>query len=452
MTTRSAPMTTRSTRTTHRSRSTATRPWRRWGAGLLTAVLAAGALAGCGGDDDPDGAGAITVVLFGDAEEIAGYRTLVEEFERASPEADVTLSPVATQDELMARLTTSFAGGTPPDVFLLNYRRYGQFAAQGVIEPAQSHLDASTVLDEADFSPRALDAFRFDGKSLTCLPQNLSSLVVYYNATMFRSRGVAPPKAGWTWDDFLATAKALTGDGTYGVGVEPSVPRLAPFVWSNRGDLVDDPDRPGTLTLTTPPATRQAVDWFLDLQLTHHVVPPDAQEQSESSEARFLRGTLGMYLNSRVAVPTLRTISGFDWDVAPLPVAPGGVPASILHSDAYCMSAGRPDHTGAWRFIEFAMGERGQRILAESGRTVPSRLDVARSDVFLSPSLPPRSAQVYLDAEPHLRATPRTAGWSRVEKETDSLLEEVFYGRVGREEGLRQIEERIRPLFQEPVR
>ncbi|WP_406079561.1 ABC transporter substrate-binding protein [Micromonospora sp. NBC_00858] len=419
---------------------------RRWVA-LITAALLLGYAAGCGAGDRAADRPGITVVLFGDAEEIAGYRSLVAAFEQAHPDVPVNLSPVATQDDLMARLTTSFAGGQPPDVFLLNYRRYGQFAAQQAIEPAQAYLDRSAALNESDFSPRALDAFRFDGKTLTCLPQNMSSLVVYYNADLFAAAGVPLPKAGWTWDDFLAAGRALTGDGKYGVGVEPSLPRLAPFVWSNRGELVDHPDKPTTLTLTGDPASRAAVDWFLDLQLKHHVVPPDAEEQSESSEARFLRGTLGMYLNSRVAVPTLRTIDGFTWDAAPLPIAPGGVPASILHSDAYCMSAGLPDHDQAWRFIEFAMGGQGQRILAGSGRTVPSRLDVANSPDFLDPQQPPRSSRVYLDAEPHLRATPRTGTWSRVEREAGGLLAEVFYGRIGREEGLRQLEEKLRPLF-----
>lgn len=422
------------------------RSWiRRW-AGLLAVTLLVGHGMGCARDSAKDQS-SITVVLFGDAEEIAGYRTLVDAFEDAHPDIDVTLSPVATQDDLMARLTTSFAGGQPPDVFLLNYRRYGQFAAQNVIEPVQSYLDRSEVLKESDFSPRALDAFRFDGKELTCLPQNLSSLVVYYNVDMFKAAGVPLPEAGWDWNDFLSAARALTRDGNYGVGVTPSIARIAPFVWSNGGELVDHPDQPTTLTLTDDPATREAVDWFLDLQLVHGVVPPDAEEQSESSEARFLRGRLGMYLNSRVAVPTLRTIDGFEWDVAPLPVAPGGVPASILHSDAYCMSAGLPDHTAAWRFIEFAMSATGQEILAASGRTVPSRLDVANSPVFLSPDQPPRSSQVYLDAEPYLRTTPRTGTWSRVERETDALLKEVFYGRVNREEGLRQLQETVRPLF-----
>ncbi|NED94393.1 sugar ABC transporter substrate-binding protein [Phytoactinopolyspora alkaliphila] len=421
---------------------TRTDSWRLGVAAVLALMLAA-----CGGTTGSASTTDITVVLFGDAEEITGYQSMVEAFEDENSDISVTLSPVATQDDLMARLTTSFAGGNPPDVFLLNFRRYGQFAAQGAIEPVQSYLDDSEVLDESDFSPRALDAFRYDGDELTCMPQNLSSLVVYYNEDLFDAAGLPYPEQGWAWDDFLAAASELTSGDHYGAGVAPSIIRLAPFVWSNGGEIVDDADRPTTLTLTRDPATREAVDWFLDLQLVHGVVPPDAEEQSESSEARFLRGTLGMYFNSRVAVPTLRTIDGFEWDVAPLPVAPGGEPVSILHSDAYCMSAGLPDQDAAWRFIEFAMNTGGQEILAESGRTVPSRLDVAGSPAFLEPDLPPRSSHVYLDVEPYLRATPRTATWSRVERESNALLEEVFYGRVDREEGLRQLEDSVRPLF-----
>jgi multiple sugar transport system substrate-binding protein len=255
------------------------------------------------------------------------------------------------------------------------------------------------------------------------------------------------PHDGWGWDEFLTAAQALTGDGNYGLGTEALIIRLAPFIWSNGGEMVDDTDLPTTLTLTTDDTTRDAVDWFLDLQLEHGVVPPDAEEQSESSQARFLRGTLGMYLNSRVAVPVLRTIEDFEWDVAPLPVAPGGEPVTLLHSDAYCMSKDLADHTHAWRFIEFAMDTPGQEILAASGRTVPSRVDVAQSETFLKPEQPPQSSQVFLDAEPHLRTTPRTGTWSRVEREANALLEEVFYGRVDREEGLRRLEEDLRPLF-----
>ena len=228
------------------------------------------------------------------------------------------------------------------------------------------------------------------------------------------------------------------------MATEASLIRLAPFVWSNGGEIVDDDADPTTLTVTTG-ASREAVDFFLDLQTTG-VAPPEREELSEGAEDRFLRGGLGMYLDSRKAVPSLREIDGFRWDVGPLPVAPGGSPATVLHSDAYCLARdGDPDV--GWRLVEFAMSEQGQDILAASGRTVPSRVDVSTSEVFLDPVEPPSRAQVFLDAAPVLRALPVVPAWSQVESEGDELLDAVYYGRVEREEGLRALEERSRELL-----
>jgi len=411
---------------------------------LAATVLLSGCGGAGGGDGDP-----LRFVLFGDPTETAGYEELVAAFERENRDVEVTISPVAEQDDLMAKLTTAFAGGRPPDVFLINYRNYGQFASQGVLAPVQPRLDSSAVIDEGDFAAAALDAFRFDGSELTCLPQNVSSLVVYYNADLFAEAGLAPPRAGWTWDDFLTAAQTLTVDGRYGVGTEASTIRVAPFVWSAGGDVVDDPDEPTTLSLDTGEA-RRGLDFFLDLQTVHGVAPPERQEQAQDSEARFLAGQLGMYLNSRKSVPTLRTIDDFSWDVAPMPVAPGGEPATILHGDAYCIAGASEQQNQAWRFVEFANSVPGQTILARSGRTVPSRLDVARSRAFLRPDVPPASAEVFVDVIPTIRAVPHSASWPRVEKEADEIIEALYYGRIEREEGIRQLVESTRPLFAGP--
>ena len=423
---------------------------------MLRTTAAATALAlvalACGGDpasnaapDAGDGT-VIDLTLFGDPTETKGYNQLITAFNREHPEISVNLTPVAKQDDLLARLTTAFAGGNPPDTFLVNYRSYGQFADQGALEPVQSYLDASDEIAEDEFAPTALDAFRFDGEELTCMPQNVSSLEVYFNADLFNEAGVDFPRAGWTWDDFLAAAKALTKGDQYGVGTEPSLIRLAPFVWSAGGEMVDDPAAPTTLALDEPKA-RKALDFFLDLQLEHGVAPPEREELSTDAESRFLQGRLGMYLDSRKAVPGLREITDFEWDVAPLPVAPGGEPATILHGDAYCMAAASQHKEEAWTFIEFAMGVEGQRILAESGRTVPSRLDVADSPAFLEPEEPPASSAVFVQAIPSIRSVPHTATWSQVEKEGDNLLAAVYYGRVDREAGITQLIESTKPLF-----
>src|SRR5687767_568605 len=143
-------------------------------------------------------------MLFGDPVETAGYEKLIAAFGEEHPEIPVKLVPVAEQDDLLAKLTTSFAGGNPPDTFLVNYRSYGQFADQGALEPVQSYLDDSDAIAENEYAPTALEAFRFDGNELTCMPQNVSSLEVYYNADLFKGAGIDAPSAGWTWDDFLA--------------------------------------------------------------------------------------------------------------------------------------------------------------------------------------------------------------------------------------------------------
>lgn len=414
---------------------------------LVSLLAGALALSACGGGGAADGTTRLQLLLFGGPEETAGYQAMLDEFESTQDDVTVELTPVANQDDLLAKLATGFAAGDPPDVFLVNFRKYGQFAEQDALQPVQPYLDASDVLDEDDFVEPPLEAFRFDGEELTCQPQNVSNLVVYYNVDLFTELDVAPPREGWTWDDFLATAQALTTDDTYGLGTEPAFIRVAPFAWSNGGEVVDDQLAPTRLTIAEDPASRAALDFFLDLSLVHGVVPPDAQEQSEDAESRFIRGGLGMYLNSRKSVPSLRTIDDFTWDVAPLPVAPGGEAVTMLHSDAYCISAGTGNEDEAWQLVEFAMSTRGQEILAESGRTVPSRIDVLESDAFLDPDEPPASSEVFADNARIARATPHTSSWASVESAADDVLESIFYGRIDREAGLERLVAETTPLF-----
>lgn len=285
-----------------------------------------------------------------------------------------------------------------------------------------------------------------------CIPQNMSSPVIYYNKNLFDAAGVAYPADDWTWDEFVSVATALTldedGDGmvdVYGLGMEPSIVRLAPFVWMNGGDLVDDPAAPTALTLAEP-ATQEALAWFTELQTVHGVVPDAVAEEAESSESRFLNGRLSMIVESRRAVPEFRAIDAFDWDVAPLPL--GQARASVLHSDAYCISAAGQHKDAAWAFVEFANTLAGQTLLAGTGRTVPSRIELAESPVFLDPDAKPANSHVYLDAIPHIRNLPVMATWFDIEGVVNTELENLFYGREGIDEAVNLSSERSREFFE----
>jgi multiple sugar transport system substrate-binding protein len=402
--------------------------------GSLLLLLCALVLAGCGGDDGGSGggdvSGEVSFMVFGDPEEIQAYRDVIAAYENENPDVDVKMIEASDRDDLIARLSTSFAAGTPPDLFLLNYRFYAQFAARDVLEPIEDRVDGSDLFQQEDFYEQAMNAFRFND-TLTCLPQNISSLVVYYNKDLFQEAGVAFPEEGWKWDDMVAAAKKLTkdsnGDGkaeVYGLGIEASLIRVAPFVWSNGGELVDSDENPTHFTLDTPEA-QVALERLLQLHVTDKVTPSDEEVEAEDDETRFQNGRLAMVLSSRRSTPTFRTIQKFDWDVAALPQH--AEQAGILHSDAYCLTKASESKDAAWSFMEYALGPEGAPIVAKSGRTVPSLKSVAESDAFLDPTAKPANSQVFLDTIPVIRQVPSISTWPEIEDASSPILEEAYY-------------------------
>jgi multiple sugar transport system substrate-binding protein len=152
-----------------------------------------------------------------------------------------------------------------------------------------------------------------------------------------------------------------------------------------------------------------------------------------------------MLMSSRRSTTTFRSITAFEWDVAALPTY--GKPAGILHSDAYCMTRGSKNKDSAWRFVEFAISAEGQQIIAGTGRTVPSHIGVSQSPAFLGPAQPPRSAKVFLDAIPTVRAMPTISTWPEIEDVTGGILENALYRGDRLDDVIRELDEKTRPLF-----
>jgi multiple sugar transport system substrate-binding protein len=402
---------------------------------LVTLLPLAVVSAGCqpsppSGNDAAAAPQRISLQAFGDPAELSAYEELIAAFEVHAPHVKVEFIPVGNQREHMTKLATGFSGGNPPDLFLINFRRFGQFADKGVLEPLGPRLAERGTVKESDLFEQAVEAFRFNG-TLMCIPQNISSLVVYYNRALFEKAGVPFPPNDWSWSDFVQAAKALTrdtdGDGrvdTYGLGFEPTLIRVAPFVWQAGGDIVDDLHQPKWFTLLEPGAM-DALDFIRSWSATHKIVPPLAESKSENHESRFARGALGMILQSRRYTATLRTVSNLDWDVAPLPRHRHA--ATVLHADAYCLAKASPVKDAAYRFVDFALSRAGSTIIAKSGRSVPSLKAVAESPAFLDESARPRSARVFLDSIKTMRRTPNIATWNEIETRVDPLIEEWFF-------------------------
>jgi multiple sugar transport system substrate-binding protein len=400
---------------------------------IAAALALALALAGCGAaGGDQDGGGAIDFLVTADAEEAKVYGEMVDAYnERPGP--DVRMVPVPDTDGFLQRLSTAYSARRPPAVWLINHRRLGPYLRPGAIDPAGPRLGTNGAPEREDLLEAPLAPFTYRGE-LQCVPQNASNLVVYVNRDRFREAGVPVPAGGWSYGELLAAADRLEGPGGHAVGTEASVIRVAPFVWSAGGELVDDDESPTRFTLDTP-AARRGLDAFLALGREGRS-PSAADAEAKPLEERFIDGELAMFLSSRRDVPNFRAIDDFEWDVAPFPAIEKEV--TVLHTDGFCLSAG-PQADAGWRFVAFASGPEGQRILARGGRTVPSLRAVAESPDFLNPTEPPRSGEVFLDQVAVARRLPTTSGFPQVEDAADLALEEAFYGRIDRDEMIERI-------------
>ena len=392
----------------------------------------------------PEATGNVQFFVTGDLAEKDAYQAIVNAFNGRQANVKVTLSHVASADDYAKRLTADFAAGTPSDVVLLNYRRFGAYAARGAFDPVGRYLAQSSSLKTTDFYPELIAPFTRNGQ-MVGIPQNASSLVIYCNKDLFAKAGVALPGSNWTWDQFLQTAQALTkGTEQYGVTVATQMIRVAPFVWQNGGDIVDNLANPTKLTFERPESL-EALQWFIDLQVKHKVAPDAVQQSAEADEARFLNGRAAMFFESRRFTPTMLEQHLFDWDVAPLPERK--TRASILHSDAYLLTAASKNKAAAFAFMEYANGPEGQPVIAGTGRTVPSIKRIAESPVFLNPNAKPANNKVFLEAIPIIKPTINIDTTEQIESIVNAEIKRAFFGQATTAEAIAQMNAKTAELF-----
>jgi multiple sugar transport system substrate-binding protein len=224
---------------------------------LGVAALAATAsllLAGCSGSQgattlDPEAD--VTITFWtgqADAAETI-LEGLAADFEKEHPNVTVDVSSGApSTEDLLQKLSASFAGGNYPDI---SYA-FGSWASQ--LEASKRTLDITDQVAEPDvkwdeFSEAARATVQPTGDKTIGFPAVVDNLSLIYNKTVFDDAGVAYPTNDWTWDDFRAAAKKLTDEAssTYGYaysvsGSEETTWQFWPHLWQNGGEILADDD------------------------------------------------------------------------------------------------------------------------------------------------------------------------------------------------------------------
>lgn len=376
------------------------------------------------------------VLRFAHWETGAAARVLADacdRFVRATPRVvvQVVVEPFGLHFDHLRR---GFASGTAADVFVSS----GIYVADFLARHALLDLTNRLSLDQLKLGDYWTDPTTqpIDGRQYS-LPIWNASEVVYYNRDHFAELKVAEPPETWTWDDLLTTAQQLTQGKPgeirrWGLLLTNDLQGgWGSFVASNGGDWVDPSGHHSALQ---SPAALEALQWYADAMLVHHVAPRPTQQQALSRAGQidpFLAGDVSLLPNGTWEMPAALAQASFRWDVRRLPRAPRtGQSVTISGVQPASASAATRLPDVSWELLRFLLAAEVQTMLAAKKIKLPSRKDVAssRSTGYASP--PPTNALAAVQAMDDARYLRFVPGWQAFRNAVIDALDLAFDGRI----------------------
>jgi multiple sugar transport system substrate-binding protein len=387
----------------------------------------------------------VRVVFWAGVEEQRVEQANVDAFTRAHPGTRISLESIP--DNYLEKLAAAFAAHKPPDVLLLDSVLIPRFLEGGVLLDLQPYLEADPAFSEQQFIPQVWDIAvrRPPGgrQSVYALPKDFTPLVVYYNRRLFDTLRVPYPKDGWTWDDFAATARALTrddnGDGrtdTYGTLVYTWMGYNIVWFWQAGGDVLSPDGKRATGFLDSPASVR-AVDFITGL--VNSGAAPDPTAREALGGQAFMSGKVGMTISGHWAIPGFRAAAEESatslrlTDIGVVGLPRDAERASVIYESGWAVAQDTRHPELAVEVSKYLASEEAQRRRAEIGLALSANravaADYARQD--------PRE-QVFLDEVAHCRAPwgTRIADWSVVEQLIGEAIERVLLHRATSKQAL----------------
>lgn len=292
------------------------------------------------------------------------------------------------ESDLMA-----IAGGTPPDVLYVNFRKSDTYIRNGFLYPLDKLEDQyfrsfSEAQKRSRVHPKIWPVIERKGpdgqKHVWALPTGgFMGRVLAYRKDLFDEAGLAYPTVDWTWDDLLHAAKVLTDPARNRSGLlvrgDPGW-NFSTFLWSAGGEVMeyDEPSDEWRCVFGTREAAA-ALDYYLRL----------TQELWQTKDGQWMRGyafsdqRLGDYkwqrgeVGMNLVYMDEQFVSGLNPDlvgIVPVPKGPTGQRAAELNSrmlGIYSQIASPAVRDAAWEYIAFqdsdAAAEVRTRILVEGG-------------------------------------------------------------------------------------
>lgn len=301
------------------------------------------------------------------------YEDLVKQFNEAHPNIEVKMD-ITPWDTLLTKLPTSWTTGEGPDIAAFTTSLIPKYARSNLILPVDELFDGE--LKEEMFPQGLTEVLKYDGKWYGA-PANFATLMMYYNKDLFESAGLDPDKPPATWEEWLdaivKTTKTSGSDKQYGLVLadHATIPMWPILVWGNGGDFVSE----GQSKLLDP-KTIEAFEIWTDL-VNNKGISPTGLTGAEADKL-FESGKAAMEMNGPWMTAGY-TAAGLNYDVAPIPVGPGG-PVTLADSVALVAGKNTKHKAEILTFMKFWNSREAQEYLSLNSGFPPTRSDMLDSE------------------------------------------------------------------------
>ncbi|MEV4448445.1 MULTISPECIES: ABC transporter substrate-binding protein [Streptomyces] len=330
---------------------------------------------GCSGGGGGSQGGRITLrfqSLAWQQESVAANKALVKEWNATHPDVKVEYVQ-GSWDSVHDQLLTSFEGGEAPDIIHDASDDLADFAYGGYLADLRTLLPARL---KSDIPQHSWDTTTF-GDGVYGVPFLQEPRVLIANAGWLKASGarIPTPERPWTWDEFRAIAKRLSGKGRYGVAWPLREPVSATLNLSlSTGGQLFHRGADGKVTVRF-----DAADAVVP-RTVHDEVNTD---RSASSATLGMGGsdTLPGFFGGKYAMVPLgfsyrqqivqQAPKGFDWQVLPAPAGADGLTQGVS-PQTLSIAADSPHKKEAAAFIDFLLRSKNMVRLALGDWMLPT--------------------------------------------------------------------------------
>jgi ABC-type glycerol-3-phosphate transport system substrate-binding protein len=185
----------------------------------------------------------------------------------------VTISTNGTTRSTAAQIAETYAAkiasGVDADLIVADRTTLRPLATRSLLEDLGPLLGKQTWFNREEYLSNILQAGQIRGVQVG-LPLDAAVDVVGYSKSRFQKQGLADLPIQWTWDELIATAKALTTGERWGIQVSAWSPNIFSIAWQYGADIVSSSGK----LVVTEPGTIQALTLLNRLLNVERVGPP----------------------------------------------------------------------------------------------------------------------------------------------------------------------------------